>query len=61
MSDTDPRNCGTGACLIDPDGHCWCGQQWDGDRMVPPTPPGGLSDAEQARRAQDQADRDTAV
>lgn len=29
----DPRCCGTGTCIIDKDGKCWCGQQWDGEKM----------------------------
>jgi hypothetical protein len=29
----DPRCCGTGTCIIDGDGRCWCGQQWDGKKM----------------------------
>jgi len=29
----DPRCCGTGTCIIDEDGRCWCGQQWDGEKM----------------------------
>ncbi len=29
----DPRCCGSGTCIIDPEGHCWCGQRWDGQRM----------------------------
>lgn len=28
MSD-DLRCCGSGTCIIDPEGRCWCGQQWD--------------------------------
>jgi hypothetical protein len=32
----DPRCCGTGTCLINADGWCWCGQRWDGERMCPP-------------------------
>jgi hypothetical protein len=32
----DPRCCGTGTCIIDPEGRCWCGQQWDGEKMVMP-------------------------
>ena len=32
----DPRCCGSGTCIIDPDGRCWCGQQWDGDKMCFP-------------------------
>ena len=29
----DPRCCGSGTCIIDRDGRCWCGQQWDGQKM----------------------------
>lgn len=29
----DTRCCGTGTCLIDVEGRCWCGQQWDGEKM----------------------------
>ena len=25
----DTRCCGSGACIIDPEGRCWCGQRWD--------------------------------
>lgn len=32
----DTRTCGTGACLIDPSGRCWCGQHWDGNTMCRP-------------------------
>jgi hypothetical protein len=32
----DPRCCGSGTCIIDIAGHCWCGQQWDGDKMCFP-------------------------
>lgn len=32
----DPRCCGSGVCIIDPEGRCWCGQQWDGQKMGPP-------------------------
>ncbi len=32
MSD-DPRCCGSGTCIIDTQGRCWCGQQWDGVKM----------------------------
>ena len=32
----DPRCCGTGTCLIDAQGRCWCGQQWDGAQMCHP-------------------------
>ena len=29
----DPRCCGSGTCIIDADGCCWCGQQWNGQKM----------------------------
>ncbi len=32
----DPRCCGSGTCIIDPAGRCWCGQQWDGQKMSRP-------------------------
>jgi hypothetical protein len=32
----DERCCGTGTCIIDAEGHCWCGQQWDGEKMCRP-------------------------
>ncbi len=34
----DTRCCGTGTCLIDINGRCWCGQQWDGEHMCRPNP-----------------------
>jgi len=35
----DPRCCGSGTCIIDTEGRCWCGQQWDGQKMGhPPLP-----------------------
>ncbi|OYU44484.1 MAG: hypothetical protein CFE44_12700 [Burkholderiales bacterium PBB4] len=33
----DERCCGTGTCIIDAQGHCWCGQQWDGTQMCRPS------------------------
>jgi hypothetical protein len=32
----DPRCCGSGTCIIDANGHCWCGQRWDGQKMCHP-------------------------
>ncbi len=29
----DPRCCGTGTCIINAEGECWCGQRWDGEKM----------------------------
>lgn len=32
----DERCCGTGTCIIDVQGLCWCGQQWNGESMCRP-------------------------
>ena len=29
----DTRCCGSGTCIIDAEGRCWCGQRWDGERL----------------------------
>ena len=29
----DPRCCGSNTCIIDAEGRCWCGMQWDGHKM----------------------------
>ena len=49
--DDDIRCCGTGTCLINAEGFCWCGQQWDGAKMCFPAksasePSNGRSAAE---------------
>ena len=33
----DSRCCGTGTCMINAEGRCWCGQQWDGDILCTPS------------------------
>jgi len=40
----DPRCCGSGTCIIDPAGRCWCGQQWDGDKMCFPGKDANITD-----------------
>ena len=35
----DLRCCGTGTCLINAEGVCWCGQRWDGTKMCFPDKP----------------------
>jgi hypothetical protein len=32
----DTRCCGSGTCMINADGTCWCGQVWNGVHMVSP-------------------------
>ena len=29
----DERCCGTGTCILNAEGLCWCGQQWNGTAM----------------------------
>ncbi|MDI1245721.1 MAG: hypothetical protein PSV24_09995 [Rhodoferax sp.] len=42
----DSRCCGTGTCLIDAHGRCWCGQQWDGEQMRHPAQENHETEAE---------------
>jgi hypothetical protein len=53
----DPRCCGSGTCIIDAEGRCWCGQQWDGQKMghapLVRTENPASSDAAQAPRPTD--------
>lgn len=34
LTDQDQRCCGSGVCIINQHGQCWCGQVWDGKEMV---------------------------
>ena len=34
----DQRCCGSGTCIIDNEGRCWCGRLWDGEKMCHPPP-----------------------
>lgn len=42
----DNRCCGSGTCIINDEGVCWCGQRWDGEKMCfdAPVPTPGDSD-----------------
>ena len=37
MSQPDDRCCGSGVCIINDAGGCWCGQVWNGSKMAPPS------------------------
>ena len=37
MASPDKRCCGSGVCIIDGAGQCWCGQVWDGEKMSAPS------------------------
>lgn len=47
----DPRCCGTGTCIINAEGLCWCGQRWDGERMSFAEPVPGRGDAQDGDEA----------
>jgi hypothetical protein len=51
----DPRCCGTGTCIIDPEGRCWCGQQWDGEKMAMPKLELSADDAQKPTSMQNQS------
>jgi len=36
MDNNDERCCGSGTCIINSEGLCWCGQQWNGTAMCRP-------------------------
>ncbi|MEY2804236.1 MAG: hypothetical protein RL657_1572 [Pseudomonadota bacterium] len=36
MDMNDERCCGSGTCIINAEGFCWCGQRWDGQSMCFP-------------------------
>ncbi len=36
MKTPDKRCCGSGVCIINDAGECWCGQIWDGEKMSAP-------------------------
>lgn len=36
MMEEDQRCCGSGTCMINAEGICWCGQKWDGEKMCAP-------------------------
>jgi len=37
MEAPDKRCCGSGVCIINEVGECWCGQVWDGEKMTMPS------------------------
>ena len=48
----DLRCCGTGTCIINEDGLCWCGQKWDGEKMCFPRPKEPISQSAKAPLSQ---------
>lgn len=54
----DERCCGTGTCIINAEGYCWCGQKWDGQKMCFPDRQENQAPSPQVN-AQDQPDRPT--
>ncbi len=56
MSD-DPRCCGTGTCIINAEGLCWCGQRWDGEKMCFAPEPASAQAQTQNAESSDQPSR----
>jgi hypothetical protein len=57
MQEVDERCCGTGTCILDAQGLCWCGQQWDGLTMCKPaTGCAEITAAPAAQRSEQEAD-----
>ena len=57
----DERCCGTGTCIINAEGVCWCGQKWDGEKMCFPQADATPGDAENGQAVQDaQANKSSA-
>jgi hypothetical protein len=52
MKTTDKRCCGSGVCIINDAGECWCGQVWDGEKMAAPNL--NLNKTEQSNSGVDQ-------
>jgi hypothetical protein len=60
----DERCCGTGTCLINAEGLCWCGQQWDGQVMCRPgsaAPVNNEAVSEELREAASEASKPAPV
>jgi hypothetical protein len=34
LNNSDNRCCGSGVCIINAAGECWCGQVWNGKEMI---------------------------
>ena len=51
----DPRCCGSGTCIIDSEGRCWCGQQWNGTAMCHPPLNAELTPAAESQAQPDAA------
>jgi hypothetical protein len=52
----DERCCGTGTCIINAEGYCWCRQKWDGEKMCFPDRP-----VPSEAQSEDQAQRSSRV
>lgn len=54
----DERCCGTGTCIINDEGLCWCGQQWNGSTMCRPGSTGPAPSAHAATNEQTDSEAD---
>ena len=55
----DKRCCGSGTCIINAEGFCWCGQKWDGTKMCFPEKPKGTADGHATPVAVDPGSEET--
>ena len=55
----DMRCCGTGTCIINAEGYCWCGQRWNGERMCLPEPADSQAQEQRERGATSSVDAES--
>ena len=56
----DERCCGSGTCIINAEGLCWCGQQWNGTAMCRPAAPQVKKASASAQRQPEENHADSA-
>ena len=60
MKAPDKRCCGSGVCIINDAGECWCGQVWDGEKMsAPPLLSAKTHSSKSSDEPQDLSSKDT--
>ena len=59
MKAPDKRCCGSGVCIINDAGECWCGQVWNGEKMVAPSLLGSKPSIELPEKNLDLSNPDT--
>ncbi len=57
----DSRCCGTGTCMINAEGRCWCGQQWDGETLCSPSNGAARAETQETKPAMAATGKDDRV